>query len=94
MKNRRGLEYWLQANNKKIFIGGKEHVIKVNTFLAKWPYKRFVISVNAEMINKTDPEYLEIKAKLGNDWATDVLESGDDVYTDVYNQLFSERRAK
>jgi len=91
MKSLKGLEYWLEANNKNVFIGGKEHVVKVDSFLAKYPYERYVISVDAEMIDKNDPEYLEVKKLLGDDWSTDILDSGDDVYADVYNQLFPER---
>jgi len=84
-------EFWLEANGKVVKIQGKEYKIKVSSWQAIYPYKRHVISVDAEMVNHDDPEYIEIRQKLGDDWSTDVLESGDDFYSAVYSQLFPGR---
>ena len=86
----KGREQWLEANGKVVKVEGKKYKIKVSSWLAIYPYRRFVVSVDAEMINKQDTEYLEIKKDLGDDWSTDVLESGDEFYIDVYQQCFPE----
>ena len=84
----RGREHWVGANGKIVTIEGKKYKIKVSSYKAISPYERMVISVLAEMMNKSDPEYLNTKLILGDDWSTDVLDSGDDFYAAVYLQLF------
>jgi len=84
-------EFWLEANGKVVEVQGKKYKIKVSSWQAIYPYKRYVISVDAEMVNKNDPEYIEIRQKLGDDWSTNVLESGEDFYAAVYLQLFPGR---
>jgi len=84
-------EFWLEANGKIVKVQGKKYKIKVSFWQAIYPYKRYVISVDAEMINKDDPEYVKIRQDLGDDWSTDVLESGEDFYAAVYTQCFPGR---
>jgi len=88
----RNREYWLEANGKTVKVEGKKYKIKVSSWKAIYPYERYVISVMAEMVDKDDPEYVEIRRNLGDDWSTDVLESGEDFYAAVYTQLFPGRR--
>ena len=90
----RGREHWVGANGKIITIEGKKYKIKVSSYKAIYPYERMVISVYAEMMDKADPEYLDTKLILGDDWSTDVLDSGDDFYAAVYLQLFPEKFRK
>ena len=84
-------EYWLEANGKTVKVEGKKYKIKVSSWKAIYPYERYVISVMAEMVNKDDPEYIEVRGILRDDWSTDVLESGDDFYCAVHEQLFPGR---
>jgi len=84
----RGREQWLGVNGKVITVRGKKYKIKVSSHKAIYPYERMVISVMAEMMDKNDLEYLETKLILGDDWSTDVLDSGDDFYSAVYLQVF------
>lgn len=83
---------WLDADGKIVTINDKEYKIRVTTHKAIYPYERWVINVSAIMVDQTDPEYLRIKNDLGDDWSTDVLESGDDIYTSIYNQCFLEKK--
>ena len=84
-------EFWLEANGKTVKVQGKKYKIKVSSWKAIYPYKRYVISVMAEMVDKDDPEYIEVRRILRDDWSTDVLESGDDFYCAVHEQLFPGR---
>jgi len=87
-QNLKGREQWLEVNGKIVEVEGKKYKVKVSSWFATYPYKRYIISVNADPINKRDPEYLKIKQDLGDDWSTDVLESGEDFYAAVYLQCF------
>jgi len=84
-------EFWLEANGKIVKVQGKEYKIKVSSWQAIYPYKRYVISVDAEMVNHDDPEYIKVREILRDDWSTDVLESREDFYAAVYSQLFPGR---
>ncbi len=46
-----------------------------------------MIDVSAEPINKNSKYYLEVKKELGDDWSTDILESGDELYTNIAQQV-------
>lgn len=87
-KDLRFYKKWLDANGKIVDINGKKYKIKVSAYGAVYPYERMVISVYADMIDKNDPEYIEIKKVLGDDWSTDVLESNDATYMSIYEQCF------
>lgn len=82
----RGREAWLDANGKTVKIDGIKHVLEVSTHRAIYPYREDVISVYAEPINKNSEYYLKTKRELGDDWSTDVLDSGDELYIEVAQQ--------
>lgn len=89
MKDLQGNERWVGANGKIVIVDGKQYKIRVTSFEAIYPYKRYVISVYADPVDKEDPEYRRIKALLGDDWMTDVLDSLDDAfYASVFGQCF------
>lgn len=86
----RDLEYyreWLEANGKEVLLDGLAYRLKVTTFMAVYPYRREVISVMAEPVNKNSRHYLEVKRDLGDDWSTDVLDSDASLIVDVARQI-------
>ena len=86
-KNYDSYKQWIEADEKKVFIDDLVYQIKVTTWLASYPVRSQRISVSAVPINKYSKHYLEVKADLGDDWVTDVLDSGDDFYLDIAKQV-------
>lgn len=69
MKLKEFYSEWLQYDGFTVTVDGKRRRI-ITRVVGDW------ITVEAEMLNKRDPEYVEIRRKLGDDWVTDVLDSG------------------
>lgn len=71
-------EWWLEQDGKTVIVDGKRWKIHARQHRAKYPRDEIVITVHAEMTNKNDPEYLESKRQLRDDWQLDVLKSEGD----------------
>ena len=80
---------WQEHNGKTVYLEGLSHTVKVESYRAYYPYERDVINVFAEPKNKNSKAYRETKARLGDDWSIDVLESEPEVYTDVLTQCLA-----
>lgn len=66
-------EQWLQHDGKVIRVDGKRQKLRVRVSQRTYPYAHTAIDISASWTNKKDPEYLDIKRTLGDDWVTDVL---------------------
>jgi hypothetical protein len=77
---------WLEHNGKTVLIDGIKHVIEVSTIRAIYPYRHTSISVYARPVNRKSKFYQDTKAKLGDDWSTDVL-SSPELQCEILNQL-------
>ena len=75
MKNQERINFWLEKNGAIVSINGHEHILKISSFQAIYPYPHQTLHVNAEPIDKTTDYYLEVKRQLKDDWYTDVLGS-------------------
>ena len=80
-------EKLVEYNGKITKIGGKTHKIRVYTIHAIYPYDHYEIFMYADMCNKYDPEYVEIKNKLGDDYSTDLLESESEIYAEAITNI-------
>ena len=52
---------WIDRNKSIITIDNCKYKLIVTTWKAIYPYKRTVISIQAEMINKRSKYYLKVK---------------------------------
>lgn len=77
-------EFWLNHDGQTVKINGLAHKLEVSTLNVRDGQTK--LSVYATPSNKNSEYYKEFKRKLGDDWATDVLESFD-VCCDVMRQL-------
>lgn len=80
---------WEQYNGRKVKVDGIECEIKVDIYTRKYPTEALMISVYAEPTAraKRTEQYKEARRKLGDDWATDVLDSDIEVQVDILTQL-------
>lgn len=78
---------WLEHDGKKVKIDGINHILRVSTHMAIYPYRHEVISVQAEVADKSTKYYRELKARYGDDWSTDVLDSDIVLQTEILCQL-------
>ena len=79
--------WWLNQDRKEVLIDGLAHCLQTSTYRASFPYERDVITVYAEPINKCTKHYLKVRRELGDDWSTDVLESGIELQVAIKQQL-------
>lgn len=77
---------WLEHDGKTVLINGIAHVLKVRTYAAYYPYHHETIHVDAVPKNKQTKWYREQRAKLGDDFMTDVLSSDVEVQTEILRQ--------
>lgn len=66
---------WLKYDGLKIRVDGKLWKVRASTHEAIYPYRHTSLHVEASIVDRNDPEYVETRRKLGDDWSTDVLES-------------------
>jgi hypothetical protein len=52
--------------------------IRIHLFTAVYPYRMEAISVYGDPLNKRNKHYQAVRQQLGDDWSTDILESGPD----------------
>lgn len=71
---------WAELVGKhRVMVGGKWYVVTVSTRRIFYPYEDTVVDVYAEQVDKSDPEYRQIKSELGDEFVTDVLRSTPEV---------------
>ncbi len=80
---------WEKHDGKLVTIDGLRCKLRVRSYEAIYPYKRRVIDVSAEptVAAKRSEAYRTVRAKLGDDWSTDVLQSDIDVQSEILAQL-------
>lgn len=78
---------WIEHDGKVVVIDGLKCRLRCRVHQQHYPYPDEVISVDAEPISKTSTRYREIRRRLGDDWSTDVLNSGIDLQCDILEQL-------
>jgi len=81
------MDQWLEADGRVVTLDGIKHRLRVEQYEAIYPYKRTVTKVWATPVNRTSRYYRDIRAALGDDWSTDILESDVCVVSDVVAQL-------
>ena len=86
MKSFEIYQEWLEHDGKVIKIDGIKHRLKVTTLNAIYPRSARLISVQAEVINKKSSYYLDTKARMGDHWTTDVLDSDIELAADILSQ--------
>jgi hypothetical protein len=81
---------WEQYHGRKVIVGGLSCTLQVSVYSGIYPYPAKWISVFAEPTKgaKNTNSYRNDRAKLGDDWSFDVLES-ENVYVSVLQQLGS-----
>jgi len=82
--------YWLKHDGKTVKIDGILHVLKVSTYKAIFPSAHQVITVHAEVKDKSTKYYQDIRAELHDDWSTDILDSDVEIQAHVLQQLEEE----
>jgi len=80
-------DQWELHHGKVVTLEGVRCRIHVDTYTARYPYVQEVISVSARPLSKISTRYREIRRQLGDDWATDVLDSDIEVQCDILQQL-------
>ena len=78
---------WEDHDGARVLIDGRAHKLRVNTYVARYPVEQRVMTVHAEPVNKRSKHYREVRAALGDDWSTDVLDSDCTVQAEVWAQL-------
>ena len=78
---------WMAQTGKVVTLDGIKHVLRVESYRAIYPYVRDVLKVWATPVNRRSRYYQDVRARLGDDWSTDVLESDVCVIADVISQL-------
>jgi hypothetical protein len=79
-------ENWLGHNGKTVLINGIKHKLEVRTHRAIYPRRYIAVTVYAAPINRNTKYYRDTKAKLGDDWSTDVLYNPE-LAADILEQL-------
>ena len=64
---------WLEHDGEIVTIDDRKCKLEVRTGRAIYPYEHDYITVYADMIDKDDLYYVDVKRQLGDDWGTDVL---------------------
>ena len=77
---------WLEHDGKNIKIDGVNHLLRVSTLDAIYPRPAKLISVQAEVVNKKSRYYQDTKARMGDHWSTDVLDSDIELAADILSQ--------
>jgi hypothetical protein len=82
-------EFWSNNADRIIKIDGLTYRISVGLYNARYPYVHQVMNVNAVPTEETliHPEYLEVKAELGDDWMIDLEKIDIEKLTDIVEQL-------
>jgi len=78
---------WLEHNGKTVKIDNINHILRVDHYKAIYPYPHWVITVHAEVKDKSTKYYQDQKRELGDNWSTDVLESDISLQADILRQL-------
>ena len=86
MKSFEIYQEWLEHDGKVIKIDGIKHRLKVTTLNAIYPRPAKLISVQAEVVNKKSRYYQDTKARMGDHWSTDVLDSDIELVADILSQ--------
>lgn len=80
---------WERFNGRIVEVDGIECVVRTDVYVQRYPYESKVIDVRAEPTGKAKETafYKGMKAKLRDDWSTDVLSSDIDFQADLLRQL-------
>lgn len=83
------LDFWAEYDGRKVTIDGIERVLRVTSYVAKYPYERLVVNVHAVPTKRgrNTSAYRAVRADLRDDWFTDVLESDFSVQEEILAQL-------
>lgn len=73
-------EGWLAHDGKHVVVDRIAYTIHAKTYTVRYPYREDVITVTAEPCNKQSTYYRTIKAQLGDDWYTDILDSEPEIF--------------
>lgn len=82
-------ESWIQYNGKSVYIDGIKHIIKVSTYKAIYPYKHIALHVDAIPADKNTKYYRTLKAKLGDDFSVDLLQSDCELQANILLQILA-----
>ena len=77
---------WSPHAGKTVSLDGLPCRLRVEVWTQKYPYTAEVIRVTADPLSKRTTRYLEVKAKLGDDWGTDVLASSIELQAAILSQ--------
>lgn len=78
---------WIDFDGRIVKLDGINHRIRVSRYNAIYPYPRIVTTVSAEPCDRRTRYYRDIRAELGDDWSTDILESDVSIQSEVLAQL-------
>ena len=80
---------WLEHDGRIVTFDGLKCVVRVSSYMQKYPYERNVTDVSLEptVAAKRSKRYGAIKMVLGDDWSTDVLSAEPELQTEILQQL-------
>lgn len=79
-------EWWREHDGHEVMIEGRKHRLRVAIYEAIYPYPHTACHVYAHPCDRTAQWYRDIKAALGDDWASDVLDTPESA-AEVMRQL-------
>jgi len=82
-------KHWLEHDGKPVSIDGVRYTLRAKSHEAIHPIRQQVVTVLAEPCNRRSKAYLEERAKLGDDWDIDVLDSSCELQADLLRQVKS-----
>ena len=86
------LEFWSEYDQRLVTIDGLRCRIRVTSYRARYPYERLVVNVHAvpTAAARRSEKYRQRRRELGDDWFTDVLDSGFETQEEILAQLEKE----
>ena len=88
-------EQWEQHDGALVTVDGLRCKLRVESYEAIYPYRHRVLNVRAVPTRaaKRSEVYRSVRADLGDDWSTDVLESDINVQCEILEQLAPSRHS-
>ena len=78
---------WLDYDGYRILYRGQVWILRTSSYIARYPYRRSVLTVDLYMEDQNCQEYTETRSKLGDHWSLDVLGCDVEVQCDIINAL-------
>ena len=78
---------WIVFDGDRVLYNGHVWILRCSSYIARYPYRRTVLTVDLYMEDRDCAEYLETKSRLGDNWSLDVLGCDIEVQCEIYLAL-------